>query len=209
MSEASANTAGAQIGTAAPKIGTAKKNEIGDEARKWWQSLQPAKSGEVANANGGGNRAALAKLRRSSTWVEAAAERETALLFRRVGSGNEQRLRRVGVLAAVLAHVRENETLKIASSVGPNKGDDATAQLSQLRLRRLLSTSGDDEILTAFRRLVALKGGTANVGDLADLIMNWDSERTRMRFAFDYWQAGEAAPRDNPKEETSTEKPAA
>ncbi|WP_127076245.1 type I-E CRISPR-associated protein Cse2/CasB [Rhodomicrobium lacus] len=209
MSEASANTAGAQIGTAAPKSGAAKKNEIGDEARKWWQSLQPAKSGEVANANGGGNRAALAKLRRSSTWVEAAAERETALLFRRVGSGNEQRLRRVGVLAAVLAHVRENETVKIASSVGPNKGDDTTAQLSQLRLRRLLSTSGDDEMLTAFRRLVALKGGTANVADLADLIMNWHSENTRMRFAFDYWQAGEAAPRDNPKEETSTEKPTA
>ncbi|MBJ7544428.1 type I-E CRISPR-associated protein Cse2/CasB [Rhodomicrobium udaipurense] len=209
MSEASADTAGAQIGTAAPKSGAAKKNEIGEEARKWWQSLQPAKNGEAVNASGGGNRAALAKLRRCSTWIEAAAERETALLFRRVGSGNEQRLCRAAVLAAVLAHVRENETTKIASSVGPQKGDEATAQLSQLRLRRLLSASGDDEILTAFRRLVALKGGKANVANLADLILNWHSEKTRMRFAFDYWQAGDAAPRENPEDGVSTETAAA
>ncbi|MBT3070570.1 type I-E CRISPR-associated protein Cse2/CasB [Rhodomicrobium sp. Az07] len=207
MSEASANTAEAQIGTAAPKNGATKKNAIGDEARKWWESLQPAKSGE--DANGGGNRAALAKLRRCSTWIEAAAERETALLFRRVGSGNEQRLCRAAVLAAVLAHVRENETTKIASSVGPQKGDEATAQLSQLRLRRLLTASGDDEILTAFRRLVALKGGKANVADLAEIILNWHREDRRMRFAFDYWQAGEAAPRETPKDGASNETPAA
>ena len=120
-------------------------------------------------------------------------------MFRRIGRGDEKRLPRVAVLAAVLAHVRTDETPKIASSVGPQGGDDATARLSALRLRRLLTTEGDDAILTAFRRLVALKGGAANVANLATLILNWDSDpagKTRMNFAFDYWQAGQAAPTD-------------
>ncbi len=79
-------------------------------------------------------------------------------------------------------------------SLGPQGGDDASALLSSLRLRRLLTTEGHDAILTAFRRVIALKGGTANVANLATLILNWDNERTRMKFAFDYWQAGQAAP---------------
>ena len=151
---------------------------------------------EIGRA-GGGNRAALARLRRCSTWVEAAAEPETALLFRQIGRREEKRLPRVAVLAAVLAHVRADEPSKVASSVGPQGGDDATAVLSSLRLRRLLTTEGDDAILTAFRRLIALKGGTANVADLADTHPQLGQrEKTRMRFAFDYWQAGQAAPKD-------------
>jgi CRISPR system Cascade subunit CasB len=144
----------------------------------------------------------LARLRRCSTWVEAATEPETALLFRQIGRREEKRLPRVAVLAAVLAHVRADETVKVASSVGPQGGDDATAVLSSLRLRRLLTTEGNDALLTAFRRLITLKGGTAKVADLATLILNWDSEKTRMRFAFDYWQAGQAAPTDEaPKDD--------
>jgi CRISPR-associated endonuclease/helicase Cas3 len=107
-------------------------------ARGWWENLQPSKNGD--DRARGGNRAALARLRRCSTWIEAAAEPETALLFRRIGHGDERRLPRLAVLAAVLAHVRADEVLKVASSIGPQGGDDATAVLSSLRLRRLLTT---------------------------------------------------------------------
>lgn len=162
-------------------------------AHTWWKALQPAANGE--KRPGGGNRAALARLRRCSTWVEAAAEPETIQLFRMLGGGDERKLRRVAVLAAVLAHIREDEHKKVASSIGPEKADDEkTAKFSRLRLRRLLTTAGDDAIMTAFRRLAALMGGRANVADLAWLILYWDNEKTRMRFAFDYWQAGAAAP---------------
>jgi CRISPR system Cascade subunit CasB len=66
----------------------------------------------------------------------------------------------------------------------------------------LLTTQGDDATLIAFRRLIALKRGTANVGDLARLILYWEDEKTRMKFAFDYWQAGQAAPTDEaPKDD--------
>jgi CRISPR system Cascade subunit CasB len=171
-----------------------KHRNDGAKAREWWERLQPSKNSDEHAR--GGDRAALARLRRCATWMEAAAEAETALLFRRTGLGDEMRLPRVAVLAVVLAHVRSDETLKIASSIGPQGGDEAAALLSPLRLRRLLTTEGDDALLTAFRRLVALKGGSANVADLAQQILNWQSERTRMRFAFDYWQAGQAAPSD-------------
>jgi CRISPR system Cascade subunit CasB len=172
-----------------------KHRSDGEKARAWWEELQPSRHADERAR--GGDRAALARLRRCATWMEAAAEAETALLFRRIGRGDEMRLPRVAVLAAVLAHVRSDETLRVASSVGPQGGDEAAALLSPLRLRRLLTTGGDDAILTAFRRLIALKGGSANVSDLAEQILYWHGEKTRMRFAFDYWQAGQAAPLDD------------
>lgn len=177
-----------------PETGSSVRPGKSGGAKAWWESVQPSKNGD--GRTGGGNRGALARLRRCSSWIEAAAEPETALLFNRIGQGQVKRLPRVAVLAAVLAHVRADETSKVASSIGPQGGDDATARFSPLRLRRLLTTEGDDAILTAFRRLVALKGGTADVANLATLILNWDNEKTRMKFAFDYWQAGQAAPAD-------------
>jgi hypothetical protein len=53
---------------------------------------------------------------------------------------------------------------------------------------------------------VALKGGTANVANLATLILNWENEKTRMKFAFDYWQVGSARPHEGtPRDEDACE----
>jgi CRISPR system Cascade subunit CasB len=97
-----------------------KQPSDGAKARAWWENLQPSKSGEERAR--GGNRAALARLRRCSTWVEAATEPEMALLFRQIGRRQERRLPRVAVLAAVLAHVRSDEASNLASSVGSKGG---------------------------------------------------------------------------------------
>ena len=111
------------------------------------------------------------------------------------------------VVAAVLAHVREeNKNGSVAGSIGKAPNDSETrAVLSELRLGRLLSVSGDDDILIAFRRLVALMGKTANVADLAEQILYWDhrewGDRHRVNFAFNYWQAGDAAPALTPATE--------
>jgi CRISPR system Cascade subunit CasB len=52
-------------------------------------------------------------------------------------------------------------------------------------------------LLVAFRRAVALAGGrNIDVGDLAASLLDW-SERRRMRWAFDYYGAGIAAPKQN------------
>ena len=49
--------------------------------------------------------------------------------------------------------------------------------------------------MVAFRRAVALAGGrNINVGDVAASLLDW-SDRRRMRWAFDYYGAGIAAPK--------------
>jgi hypothetical protein len=65
---------------------------------------------------------------------------------------------------------------------------DGEAVLTPLRLRRLLTAKSDVEILTGFRRLIALMGNKANTADLAWNLLTWDDEKTRMKFAFRYWQ---------------------
>jgi len=176
--------------------------EDGWKARLWWHGLQP--NPDFPN---GRNGAALAKLRRAHSWVEAAAVPETITLFRKLEKQYERELPRVAVVAAVLAHVREeNKNGSVAGSIGKAPNDSETrAVLSELRLGRLLSVSGDDDILIAFRRLVALMGKTANVADLAEQILYWDhrewGDRHRVNFAFNYWQAGDAAPALTPATE--------
>jgi CRISPR type I-E-associated protein CasB/Cse2 len=106
-----------------------------------------------------------------------------------------------------LAHVKEETDVSVAGSIGKPVNDaDAAAVLSELRLMRLLRTSGDDDILIAFRRLVALMGRTAKVADLAEHILFWDDgeqgDRRRVNFAFHYWKAGDAA---KPLEQTAAE----
>lgn len=165
------------------------KKGAGETARAWWETLQPGK----AEAGGSrGDRAALARLRRASSWIEAAAEPQTIVLFNQLEKKSEHspKIERVAVLASVLAHVREDDkqNRSVAGVIGapPDKGDEAL--LKPLRLRRLLAAKDEEAILTAFRRLVAIMGGKANVADLAWNILTWDSERTRMKFAFDYWR---------------------
>ncbi len=175
-----------------------QKKEYLHPARFWWKQLQPSKTDNGTYSRG--DRAALARLRRCSSWVEAAAEPQTLTLFHMLRKSKDWELPRVAVLATVLAHVREDvEHQKVADDIGKYAGKkDEQAKLSENRFRRLLTATGDDEILTAFRRLVAIMDQKANVADLAQNILYWDhpetGDSTRVKFAFHYWKVGSAAP---------------
>jgi CRISPR system Cascade subunit CasB len=56
----------------------------------------------------------------------------------------------------------------------------------------------DEEVMTAFRRVVALLDHKANVSNLTQVILGWTDDehgdRVRTRFAFDYHGAGFASP---------------
>jgi CRISPR system Cascade subunit CasB len=145
----------------------------------WWHRLQPRPDG------GGGDRGALARLRRCATAADAAMEPATLDLARQVGAG-WLGLGRVAVAAAVLAHVREDvRGASAARQLGP--GPTGTA-MSWLRFRRLLQAGTEDELVTAFRRAVALAGGRMNVPDLAGSLLNWNDERRR-RWVMEYHNA--------------------
>ena len=171
-----------------------------DAAWKWWKSLGPYERDDGSKAPG--DRATLAKLRRCNGVLEPWNERATRELFKKLGltARNTDRLGRVAALASVLAHVREDTAkTKIAAAIGaPGGGEANEALLKPNRFKALVAARGDDEILTAFRRVVAILDRTANVKDLARLILSWNDDeagdRARTRFAFDYHGAGFAAP---------------
>lgn len=163
----------------------------------WWNQLQPRDRGGRPVP---GDRATLARLRRSSTVMEAAVEPATAELYRRLAFARPERdLPRAAMLAAVLAHVREETREPLARAIGtPRAGEGSTALVSPLRLRRLIAARDPDDLLTLFRRMVAILGNSANVRDLARQLIAWTDARfsdiSRTQFAFAYHNAAQFAP---------------
>ncbi|HEV2643567.1 MAG TPA: type I-E CRISPR-associated protein Cse2/CasB, partial [Candidatus Elarobacter sp.] len=70
-------------------------------------------------------------------------------------------------------------------------------RLSEARFRRLLQVEGREEQVAAFVRLIALTDSTMNVSAIGTDFLRWGDERTRQRWAFDYYAAGIATPQDN------------
>ena len=166
-------------------------------AKRWWDQLRPR---EVNGRSVPGDRAALARLRRAATVMEAAAEPVTGDLYRKLKFSHPARdLPRAALIAAVLAHVKEDTHVLVARAIGTLRGGEGTtALITPLRFKRLVSARDPDDLLIAFRRVVAILGGTANVTDLARQLLSWTEEHqgdlARTRFAFEYHGAGPFAP---------------
>lgn len=166
-------------------------------ALRWWRALvpDPHRANPVERA---GDRAALARLRRCASLAEAMQEPETIALFRACGGRDEHDLEPIALAAAVLAHVREDAPgQKVARQLGPESPEQPeTAVLKPLRFRRLLEAREPDDCLAAFRRLVALAGGTLNVADLAEALFAWRhlyrGDKVRREWVFAYWNANPA-----------------
>lgn len=149
----------------------------------WWDEMRPRE--------GGGDRGALARLRRCTTVAELMLLPETMALHRRLRAARRD-LPEVALVAGVLATVREHQPMQsVARQVGPADPEKPeTALLKPLRFRRLMEAATPDERLLAFRRLVALADRSLNVHDLAAALLHWTEER-RQRWTYDYWNAGD------------------
>ena len=156
----------------------------GPQAAAWWRELQPKHEDGKPR---GGDRGALARLRRCATVMDAASEPATLALCRRLGVG-EAGLDRAALLAAVLAHVREERfDLTVPRQIGVQQ--DGTTIVSDLRFRRLLQADTLDEQLIGFRRLVALAKRKLQVADLAAGLWHWGDEATRRHWIYAYHDA--------------------
>lgn len=170
-----------------------KKKEKWVLAFEWWASMQDT------NAKGEPNperdRGALARLRRGD-FATGVTEPAALALYRKIGDAafDRERLRETLRLALVLPHVRRHTGTTIARALGPQGPDGENAVLSRLRLQNLLRARSEEDIVRGFRRAVALLGGEANVFDLAKTLIRWEDERTRIRFAFEYFNAAQATP---------------
>lgn len=160
--------------------------------RSWWSALQPDPS-----RNRPGNRAALAQLRRCAGLVDIVTVPAFHDLWRHCGKPRGSRGERLALAAAVVAHIRRDQPdVLLSRSLGPDDpGNPATATLSPLRLRRLLAVRDDDAepLRLQLTRLIQMNDDTANVADVAAAALWWN-EKTRIRWAFAYWDAPDATP---------------
>lgn len=147
--------------------------DYGERARDWWRELQQ-------------DTGARARLRRCHTPGEALLYPNTFSLMQRLG-WRGQRGERVAALAAVLAHVREDDSRPVARAIGRKTlKDEDSALLKEGRFRRLMTVRDADELQTAMTRLVAHLGGRVNVADLASSMLMW-TDRTRADWAYGYY----------------------
>ncbi len=166
----------------------------GKIAFEWWQTLK----GDPAAAEHWqqkGDPGALARLRRAATPVEALAEAQAVFLARRLGASphTPAQLARIGALAHVLAHVRENDqSAPMARLLGPDRSGE-NAAMSPLRFQRLVAARTPAELMRQMRSAVKLLKARANIPDLARAIYWW-GDTTRIRWTYEYWDAGQAAP---------------
>jgi CRISPR system Cascade subunit CasB len=173
---------------------------VGSLAASWWRRYCDPTDGDSA---------VRARLRRCHSSVEAATMPEALHLVRMlvpVGAKAPGDARKVDTalgLARVLAHVTQDSDTPPMRAAGwrsfPNetRGDTAVGaerpRLSEIRFRRLLLTGRGEEQVAAFTRLVRLLDGSVNVAALAEDFWYWN-ERTKKRWAFDYYAAAVAAP---------------
>ncbi len=164
----------------------------GNIALQWWQELQPQEAGDAVSR---GDPAALARLRRATTPVEALTEASAIRLARRLGITPDRpdQLARIGAIAAVLAHVREHDGgQKLARRLGPQKKDEPGI-MSALRFQRLMAAETAEDLMRQMRNAVNLLKAKANVADIARSMFRWN-EATRIRWIYDYYNAGDAVP---------------
>jgi CRISPR type I-E-associated protein CasB/Cse2 len=136
---------------------------------------------------------------------------EAVQLARRLGAltGNarpdDARIVRALDLARVLAHVKETDVAAPMRVAGwrsfpadqKSEAGDDRPKLAEPRFQRLLQAEEGEERVTAFTRLIALLGGQANVTRIAEDFWYWN-DRTKHRWAFEYYAAAVATPPDDP-----------
>lgn len=193
------------IPTAAP----AEAPTVGMRCRAWWQEYCDPESGDPA---------VRARLRRCRSNAEALSIVPAVTLARRLGAigrdvrERDYRIVRALGLARLLACVRHDASESVMRVAGFRTfpGDDGQSDdsnrpvLSESRFRRLLLTPADESLVTALSRLVTQLDGKANIARLAQDVWWWN-DRTRQRWAFEYYAAGVAAPTDRGHGEESDE----
>lgn len=175
---------------------------VGMRAREWWQQYCSPDDGDPG---------VRARLRRCRTAVEAMTVPAAIDLARRLeaftvsGPHEDELLARSLELAGVLANIKRDTSTDgprhtLLRSVGykalPRDGKEKESdrpRLSEARFRRLVQVESGEEQTVAFRRLIALLGGEADVVRLAGDYWEWSDpyrrDRVRQRWAVEYYAA--------------------
>lgn len=115
--------------------------------------------------------------------------------------GNRERLTDAAFVAAAVAHVKQNDVANRSFAralATPGKESGSNAAMSELRFQQLQKSRTPEDFFRRINRAVALLGGKANVGSLAEDILLWlresrygpagkPQDRLAVRWATDYY----------------------
>ena len=130
------------------------------------------------------------RLRRRGTIEEAALDPGFHTLLHWLGVVPDrlspEQLEGLAALAVVAAAVDEDlPERRLGLSLGKQPGKDQ-AEVSEGRFRRLLESEELKKRFEVLRRLVALLGKSADLFELAGVLLNWEAHRRR-QLAYDYY----------------------
>lgn len=149
---------------------------------RWWRSLCDE------------DRAGRAELRRCATVAEVAFTAPYHRLLRWLGSRlGDGDARRVAVIAAALAHVESepDDGASFAKRMARPNGGGESSVVNDARFRHLLRNEDPEEMMRELVRVIRQLDRKVAVEPLFRDLMSWD-ERTRMRWARDYYEAAPA-----------------
>lgn len=174
------------------------KSSRGSICKRWWLGMQKKVGNGTKNHNA--QPGALASLRRAANAMEAAQLPQTIALYRDLYGNrfDEDNLRATAIVAAVLAHIRE-EPAKSATPTATRLGKGDPKPMSELRMRRLTAARNERETLRGFREVVALLKNKADVADIAESVLDWlgpenQANSRKIKWLYAYHAAAQAAP---------------
>lgn len=168
----------------------------GTACLEWWKSLIGAENPATRNSGH------LAELRRADTVLDVVSCPSYPALSRRFPWLDQNdplgrlRLDRLAVVAHTLPHVRSHDAgLRLGQQMGRNPVGSSLPPVSELRFRRLVQVTRNEDLMAAMRRLVALLDGTVNVIDLSETVVWWGTPSRMKKLAFDYYGATDTKPK--------------
>lgn len=150
--------------------------DIGKAALRWWHE---------ALSDSGRGRANRAKLRRTSSAVEALGLEATHELHKQLGRALRERGETLALIAVALANIRDN--------IAAGAPERMEKKVKSNRFERLVRITEPGELITPMRRALISIDGQANVPALARDLFYW-SDKTRNDWCFAYYGARHAAP---------------
>ncbi len=192
-------------------------------AAAWWRALSGnLPDDETEDRRRRADTGAMARLRRCATPIEAAAEPAFIDLFRRLypkSGADPNKLEGLAVAAILLAHLRSepHPGASLPARLGrtregkiPKEGE--IPLFSAARMRALVRPQNHEDVLRGFRNAIAILGrDNVPVADLAFYAIHWlhptRGEEFRVRFLFDYHQAGAATPDADPQDSNTGDSP--
>lgn len=145
--------------------------------QSWWQGLEERR----------GDRADLRRCHSVHEVMLNPAYHQLRLGL--TGEGEEihqMDLKRLAVVAGVLAHVREDRQMPVAEQLGRSNTDQDTTGFSEVRFRRILQTEEPEDLFMILTRMAQHQGGAISIRDLSRSILTWN-ERTREQWAMKYY----------------------